>query len=65
MIRILVTGGAGQVATALAAIGPARGFPIMRVGRPEFDFDRPDTIDATFARTAPRPRGQRRSLHCR
>jgi dTDP-4-dehydrorhamnose reductase len=53
MTRILVTGGGGQVASALAALGPARGLPITRVGRPEFDFDRPDSIDSTFARAAP------------
>jgi len=34
---ILVTGGSGQLARALAAAGPVR-----VVGRPEFDFDQPD-----------------------
>lgn len=38
---ILVTGGSGQLATSLVNIGGAR---IHRVGRPEFDFDRPETI---------------------
>ena len=47
---ILVTGGAGQVATELAALG---GQHVVRVGRPEFDFDRPDTLTATFARVRP------------
>ena len=47
---ILVTGGAGQVATELAARGGAR---VVRVGRPEFDFDLPDTIAATFGRVRP------------
>ena len=47
---ILVTGGAGQVATELAALGGNR---IVRVGRPEFDFDRPDSIAATFDRVRP------------
>ena len=47
---ILVTGGAGQLATSLARLGGPR---IARVGRPEFDFDRPDTIAACFARVAP------------
>ena len=42
---ILVTGGTGQVASALAA---AATVPLVRVGRPEFDFDRPETIAATF-----------------
>lgn len=40
---ILVTGGAGQLATALS-FAPA----VRRVGRPDFDFDRPETIAACF-----------------
>lgn len=47
---ILVTGGTGQLATALATLGGDR---IRRVGRPEFDFDRPDSIGETFAAVAP------------
>lgn len=46
MAGILVTGGAGQLATALAEAGGAR---IRLVGRPGFDFARPETIDALFA----------------
>lgn len=46
---ILVTGGGGQLASALAAADA----PIRRVGRPEFDFDRPDSIGAVFHRTEP------------
>ena len=46
---VLVTGGTGQLASALAH---APG--ILRVGRPAFDFDRPDTIEATFRAAAPR-----------
>jgi dTDP-4-dehydrorhamnose reductase len=46
---ILVTGGAGQLASALAAAS-AR---VLRVGRPDFDFDRPDTIEATFRAVGP------------
>ena len=45
---ILVTGGNGQVATELAARAT-----VARVGRPEFDFDRPDTIAVTFDRVRP------------
>ena len=45
---ILVTGGNGQLATALA-----RAPDVRVVGRPEFDFDRPDTIDAAFAAADP------------
>ncbi len=44
-MTILVTGGAGQLATAMAALG---GASVRVVGRPEFDFDRPETIDALF-----------------
>jgi dTDP-4-dehydrorhamnose reductase len=46
---VLVTGGSGQLASALAH---APG--ILRVGRPAFDFDRPDTIEAAFRAAAPR-----------
>jgi dTDP-4-dehydrorhamnose reductase len=46
---ILVTGGTGQLASALAT---APG--VMRVGRPGFDFDRPDTVEAAFRTAAPR-----------
>ena len=46
--RILVTGGTGQVASALAA-DPS----VVRVGRPDFDFDRPETISAVVKRVAP------------
>ncbi|RZM19425.1 MAG: NAD(P)-dependent oxidoreductase, partial [Sphingomonas sp.] len=41
---ILVTGGHGQLASALAQHPD-----VTVVGRPEFDFDRPETIDAAFA----------------
>ena len=46
---VLVTGGTGQLASALAASPTAR-----RVGRPEFDFDRPETIETAFHATRPR-----------
>jgi dTDP-4-dehydrorhamnose reductase len=48
-LPILVTGGAGQLASALAARAD-----VHRVGRPEFDFDRPETIGETFRRNKPR-----------
>ncbi len=38
---ILVTGGSGQLAQALARAGAGR---VMVVGRPAFDFERPDTL---------------------
>jgi dTDP-4-dehydrorhamnose reductase len=47
---ILVTGGTGQVASELAARGDGR---LTVVGRPEFDFDQPDTITAVFDRVQP------------
>jgi dTDP-4-dehydrorhamnose reductase len=47
---ILVTGGTGQLASALAA---ASG-DVHLVGRPDFDFDRPETIETTFRAIAPR-----------
>ena len=47
---ILVTGGSGQLASALAAQGGTR---VHLVGRPELDFDRPETIAATFQAAAP------------
>lgn len=45
---ILVTGGNGQLATALS-----RSDEVRVVGRPAFDFDRPHTIDAAFADRTP------------
>jgi dTDP-4-dehydrorhamnose reductase len=53
MRRILVTGRGGQLATALAAALPAHGFEPALVGRPDFDFDQPATVDAAFAALAP------------
>jgi dTDP-4-dehydrorhamnose reductase len=50
MTQILVTGGTGQLATALGRAAPGR---VRVVGRPALDFDRPATIDALFAGPAP------------
>ena len=47
---ILITGGSGQLAMALEA---AATMPVRRVGRPEFDFDAPETIAAVFGQTEP------------
>jgi len=47
---ILVTGGHGQLATSLAALAPAR---VAVIGRPEFDFDRPDSIASAIAAASP------------
>ena len=63
-MTILVTGGTGQLATAidraantvpppLAGGGRGRGSLIRRVGRPAFDFDRPETVDAAFRAASP------------
>jgi dTDP-4-dehydrorhamnose reductase len=48
---ILITGGAGQLASALAAA--AGDLPVRLVGRPQFDFDRPASISAVFVETSP------------
>lgn len=50
---ILITGGGGQLAQALASEARGRGLTFSLVGRPAFDFDRPETLDATFAQAAP------------
>ena len=47
---ILVTGGSGQLATALAETGGNR---IRRVGRPDFDFDRPESVEHAFHEAGP------------
>lgn len=47
---ILVTGGTGQVASALAAAG---GDAVRVAGRPGFDFDKPESLVATFRAAAP------------
>jgi dTDP-4-dehydrorhamnose reductase len=49
MTTILVTGGSGQVAQALVRLAPAHDIDVVCVGRPDFDFDKPETIDAVFA----------------
>jgi dTDP-4-dehydrorhamnose reductase len=49
-MTILVTGGSGQLASALAQQGGDR---VHRVGRPDFDFDHPETIAAAFAAANP------------
>jgi dTDP-4-dehydrorhamnose reductase len=47
---ILVTGGTGQLAAALATLGSER---VKRVGRPAFDFYRPETIETIFQAATP------------
>jgi dTDP-4-dehydrorhamnose reductase len=41
LVPLVVTGGSGQLAAALARAG---GDAVRVVGRPEFDFDRPETV---------------------
>ncbi len=50
MAPILVTGGTGQLATALET---AARVPLCRVGRPAFDFDRPGSLATVLRDTAP------------
>lgn len=53
---VLVTGGSGQVASALAARAPAfaaRGQRLQVAGRPGFDFDRPGSLAAAFEAARP------------
>jgi dTDP-4-dehydrorhamnose reductase len=50
MSAILVTGGSGQLATALAKAAPGE---VRVVGRPAFDFDRHESVAALFAGDAP------------
>src|SRR5690349_10112163 len=50
---VLVTGGSGQLASALARVLPYTGVAVRVVGRPEFDFERPASLRETFAATLP------------
>lgn len=49
---ILVTGGSGQLAASLVAMAGA--LDVRRVGRPDFDFDAPETVAATLEAVRPR-----------
>ena len=50
---ILITGGAGQLASSLEALARLRGLAAIRVGRPAFDFDRPESIAEAFHAVRP------------
>ena len=52
---ILITGGLGQLALALEGRAPDSTSiaPVVRVGRPAFDFDRPHTVAEVFDRVGP------------
>ncbi len=49
-VTILITGGTGQLASALSATGTER---VYRVGRPAFDFDKPDSVASVFDAVRP------------
>lgn len=52
-MRIVVTGKEGQVAQALAERGAAAGISVLRIGRPELDLLRPETILPALAAARP------------
>jgi dTDP-4-dehydrorhamnose reductase len=52
-LRIAVTGKQGQVARAMAALGPAMDVEIIVVGRPELDLADPGSVQAALAAARP------------
>lgn len=50
-MRLAVTGTEGQVARALAEIGPAQGVEVVSVGRPALDLEHPRTVGPALAAT--------------
>jgi dTDP-4-dehydrorhamnose reductase len=50
---ILITGGTGQLGDALTKLCTARGLAFKAVSRPEFDFEKPETIAACFDAVKP------------
>jgi dTDP-4-dehydrorhamnose reductase len=50
---ILITGGSGQLGDALQKLFTAQGVAFTAVSRPEFDFERPETIAACFEAVKP------------
>jgi dTDP-4-dehydrorhamnose reductase len=50
---ILITGGSGQLGNALVQLAGERGLDFTAVSRPEFDFEKPETISACFAAAKP------------
>jgi dTDP-4-dehydrorhamnose reductase len=53
MMRILVTGKHGQVDTSLQALGDQMGLDIHRIGLPEIDLSKPETLEAAVREIAP------------
>jgi dTDP-4-dehydrorhamnose reductase len=50
---ILIAGESGQLGVALGEAAPSHGLGVRQVDRPVLDFDRPASIAAVFAETAP------------
>lgn len=50
---LLITGGSGQLGNALQTLAAAKGLAFIAVSRPEFDFEKPETVAACFARAQP------------
>lgn len=53
MMRILVTGKNGQVDTALQIEGDRLGLEIVRIGRPDVDLSKPETIETAVREIRP------------
>ena len=53
MPQVLIVGTSGQLAVALGDGAPAHGLTVRQFDRPALDFDRPDSVAAAFAETAP------------
>ena len=51
--KILITGVSGQLAVALGEAAPSHQLAVRQFDRPALDFDRPASIAAAFAETAP------------
>jgi dTDP-4-dehydrorhamnose reductase len=49
----VVTGSSGQLVRALAEAGPRHGIAIVRLGRPELDLTRVDSIESAIVRASP------------
>lgn len=52
-MRIAVTGKAGQVARSLLERAPSVGVEVVAVGRPQLEFERPETIASALASARP------------
>lgn len=52
--RLLITGASGQLGNALASLAGQRAVEFVAVGRPQFDFDRPWTLEDCLKAVKPR-----------